>query len=196
MPTTFICAVSRYMPSGMQKRTNKLYHCSGRPSISNPEFGLAYMRAAACIFQRPGYGGPALTDRERSEVIQLNDRALALEPADAFVVAWASVVIAFASGDIERGSDYADRALTINPNLSNAWNARGWISLCIGEGERSLEAFDHAIRLNRTTLRNRERCLTSGVAQDRGPSQIWSEAAPSQGHSETIVPIFIDRGAP
>jgi TolB-like protein len=114
----------------------------------NPEFGLAYMRTAACLFQRPNYGGPALTHAERSKVIELNDRALALEPADAFVVGWASLIIAFSSGDIERGSDYADRALTINPNLSNAWNARGWISLCIGEPQRSLEAFDHAIRLN------------------------------------------------
>ena len=76
---------------------------------------------------------------------------LALEPGDAFVVAWASLFITFLSGDIERGSDYADRAIAINPNLSNAWNARGWISLCIGEvseAERSLEAFYHSIRLN------------------------------------------------
>ena len=56
----------------------------------NPEFGLAYMRAAACLFQRPSYGGLPLTDNERSEVLQLNDHALALEPGDAFVVGWAS----------------------------------------------------------------------------------------------------------
>jgi class 3 adenylate cyclase/tetratricopeptide (TPR) repeat protein len=117
----------------------------------NPEFGLAYMRTAACLFQRPRYGGLPLTDTERSEVLQLNDRALALEPGDAFVMAWASLFITFLGGDIERGSDHADRAIAINPNLSNAWNARGWISLCIGEvseAERSLEAFNHSIRLN------------------------------------------------
>jgi tetratricopeptide (TPR) repeat protein len=51
-------------------------------------------------------------------------------------------------GDMERGSDYVDRALAINPNLSNAWNARGWISACLGDGQRSLEAFNHSIRLN------------------------------------------------
>ena len=116
----------------------------------NPEFGLAYTRAAACFMQRPLYGGTALTDQERSEVVQLNDRALALEPGDAFVVGWASLIITFSVGDIERGSDYADRALAINPNLSNAWNARGWISICLDpvEAERSLEAFNHSIRLN------------------------------------------------
>jgi len=117
----------------------------------HPEFGLAYMRAAACLFQRPQHGGPPLTEEERREIMQFNDRALALEPGDAFVVAWASLFIAFLDGDIERGSDYVDRALAINPNLSNAWNARGWISLSIGEvseAERGLEAFNRSIRLN------------------------------------------------
>jgi adenylate cyclase len=114
----------------------------------NPDFGLAYTRAAACLFQRPLYGGPALSDQERSEIIRLNDRALALEPSDAFVVAWASLIFAFTMGDIERGSDFSDQALNINPNLSNAWNARGWISCCIAEPERSLECFERAIRLN------------------------------------------------
>jgi adenylate cyclase len=114
----------------------------------DPDFGLAYTRAAACLFQGPSYGGPSLTDLERAETIRLNDRALALEPADAFVLAWASLIFAFTLGDIERGSDFSDRALNINPNLSNGWNARGWISLCLAEPERSLEAFDHAIRLN------------------------------------------------
>jgi tetratricopeptide (TPR) repeat protein len=68
-----------------------------------------------------------------------------------YVVAWASLFITFLGGDIERGSDYADRAIAIDPNLSNAWNARGWIRLCIGEvseTERSLKAFNHSIRLN------------------------------------------------
>lgn len=117
----------------------------------NPEFGLAYMRVAACLFLRAQHGGLPLTKDERTEVLQLNDRALALEPKNAVVVSWASLFITFLAGDIERGSEYADRALAINPNLSPAWNTRGWISLTSGEiseVERSLEAFDHAIRLN------------------------------------------------
>jgi adenylate cyclase len=117
----------------------------------NPEFGQAYTRAAACLWQRPRYGGLPLTDHERAELMAFNDRALALEPRDAFVLAWASLLITFSDGDIERGSYYADRALAINPNLSNAWTTRGWVNLGLGqipEAERSLEAFNHSIRLN------------------------------------------------
>lgn len=117
----------------------------------NPDFGLAYMRVAACLFHRVTYGGPSLKNDEIAEVLNLNDRALALEPNDAFVVAWASLFFTFLTEDPERGSDYVDRAIAINPNLSNAWNARGWISNCLGgasECERALAAFEHSIRLN------------------------------------------------
>ena len=60
-------------------------------------------------------------------------------------------IFAFTIGDMERGSDYVDQALAINPNLSNAWTARAWITLCTGEAgelEQGLEAFNRAIRLN------------------------------------------------
>ena len=116
-----------------------------------PEFATAYTRAAACLAMKPTYGGSALTEDERTEAIRFNDRALALEPTDAFVLTWASLIFAFTIGDMERGSDYVDQALAINPNLSNAWTARAWITLCIGEAgelEQGLEAFNRAIRLN------------------------------------------------
>ena len=115
-----------------------------------PDFGLAYTRAAACIALKPTFQGSALTDEERSEAIRLNDRALTLEPTDSFVLAWASLIFAFTADDLIRGFDYVNQALAINPNLSNAWNARGWIDLCRNDSEleHSLEAFDRAIRLN------------------------------------------------
>ena len=116
-----------------------------------PEFAAAYTRAAACLAMKPTYGGSALTDEERSDAIRFNDRALTLEPTDAFVLTWASLIFAFTIGDLERGSDYVDQALAINPNLSNAWTARAWITLCTGEAgelEQGLEAFNRAIRLN------------------------------------------------
>jgi tetratricopeptide (TPR) repeat protein len=54
----------------------------------------------------------------------------------------------FLNDEIERGSDLSDRAWAINSNFSNGWNARGWISVSLGEAARALDAFDRAIRLN------------------------------------------------
>ena len=114
----------------------------------NPEFVLAHIRAAACLFMRPRQGGRPLTEQERSEAVQLATRALVLAGDDEFVLAWASVVFAYENDELERGSDLADRALAINPNLSSGWNARGWISASLGDGARALDAFDRTIRLN------------------------------------------------
>ena len=120
-----------------------------RKAISlNPEFALAHVRAAACLFMRPEFGGLSLTDEERSEALQLTNRALALAEDNEWVLGWASLILAVLNGEVERGSDLVDRALAINPNFSNAWNARGWISVILGDGARALDAFDRAIRLN------------------------------------------------
>jgi TolB-like protein/class 3 adenylate cyclase len=114
----------------------------------NPEFGLAHIRAAACLFMKPQQDGRSLKDQERSEALRLATRALALAGDDDFVLAWASLIFAFLNNEIERGADLSDRALAINPNFSNGWNARGWISACLGDGARAFDAFDRAIRLN------------------------------------------------
>ena len=50
--------------------------------------------------------------------------------------------------DYERAVQLVDRALALNPNSSNAWNARGFLSVFFGEHERALDDFAKAIRLN------------------------------------------------
>jgi TolB-like protein len=120
-----------------------------RKAISlNPEFALAHIRAAACLLMRPEFGGLSLTADERSQALQWTNRALALAEDDEWVLGWASMIFVALNGEVERGSDLVDRALAINPNFSNAWNARGWISVILGEGARALDAFDRAARLN------------------------------------------------
>ena len=114
----------------------------------NPEFGLAHIRAAACLLMRPEFGGLALSPQEVSETLQLANRALILAEDNELVLGWASLIFAFLNNEMERGSDLSDRALAINPNFSNGWNARGWISTALGDGVRALDAFDRATRLN------------------------------------------------
>jgi tetratricopeptide (TPR) repeat protein len=97
---------------------------------------------------RPEHGGLPLTAEERTEALQLTDRALALAGDDEWVLGWASLIYMALNGEVERGSDLVDRALAINPNFSYAWNARGWISVTVADGMRALDAFDHAMRLN------------------------------------------------
>ena len=112
------------------------------------EFGLAYVRAANSLFNRPQLGGRPITHEERSELLQLSTRALALAGDDEYVLATAATIFTYWNNEAERGSDLSDRALAINPNSSTSWNYRGWISVALGEGARALDAFDRAVRLN------------------------------------------------
>jgi tetratricopeptide (TPR) repeat protein len=38
--------------------------------------------------------------------------------------------------------------MAVNPNLSDAWRQRGWISVLLGQHERAIEHFHFAMRLN------------------------------------------------
>jgi adenylate cyclase len=120
-----------------------------RKSIDlDPEFGLAHIRVAACYYMRPVHGGLPLTEEERSETVHLTARAISLAGDDELVLAWAALVFGYLNDEIERGVDLADRALAINPNLSAAWNARGWLSTGLHDCERALDCFDRAVRLS------------------------------------------------
>jgi adenylate cyclase len=114
----------------------------------DPEFGPAHVRAASCFFMKPQYFGEPLSPAERSEALSLARRALALASDDELVLAWGALVLSFMNDEVERASDLVDRALALNSNFSNAWNARGWISLTLGEHERAADAFDHGMRFN------------------------------------------------
>jgi adenylate cyclase len=51
-------------------------------------------------------------------------------------------------GDSEREIELADRAVALNPNSSNAWNARGWVYKIVGLPEEAVRSFERAIRMS------------------------------------------------
>jgi adenylate cyclase len=114
----------------------------------NPEFGLAHALTAACLLMRPQFGGRSHSAEERSEVLRLTNRALALDHDNEWILAWSSNILISFSGEVQRAADLIERALAINPNMSTAWNGRGWVSLTMGDGAAAFDAFDHATRLN------------------------------------------------
>jgi hypothetical protein len=57
---------------------------------------------------------------------------------------WALVQVA---GSAEEGIA-ADRALTLNLNLTSAWLLSGWAGIYVGEPDKAVEHFSRAMRLN------------------------------------------------
>jgi tetratricopeptide (TPR) repeat protein len=50
--------------------------------------------------------------------------------------------------DGETADTIVDQAIIVNPNLSEAWRIRGWISIYLGRHEVAAQQFQHAMRLN------------------------------------------------
>jgi tetratricopeptide (TPR) repeat protein len=69
-----------------------------------------------------------------------NDDAVALYSAG-----WALVQT---SSYAEAGGAMIDRALMLNPNMPAGWLVGGWTKIYLGEPEKAIDYFRHAIRLN------------------------------------------------
>ena len=52
------------------------------------------------------------------------------------------------AGDLDDGAAFLDRALLINPNLAVGWINSGLVKVWLGEPDRAIEHFAHAMRLS------------------------------------------------
>ena len=64
------------------------------------------------------------------------------------VLCYAGYALAYVAGDLDDGAAFLDRALLINPNLAAAWLCSGWVKVWLGEPDRAIEHFAHAMRLS------------------------------------------------
>ena len=88
-----------------------------------------------------------MTEDMRAEALRLVTIAAALANEDAFVLARCGHGFAYFGRDDERGMSMVEQAVALNPNLATVWNSRGWVSLILGEPERSIESFQTVLRL-------------------------------------------------
>jgi tetratricopeptide (TPR) repeat protein len=85
---------------------------------------------------------------EMAELERFARRAIALANDDAVALysgGWALVHVA---GSVEEGAAAINRALTLNPNMTNAWHVSGWMNIYVGDPDKAVEHFARAMRLN------------------------------------------------
>jgi len=114
----------------------------------DPAFGRAYSKVAQSIQILADVYGQPITEDERAEALRCAETAIQLAGDDELALASVVFVIGNFAGDYDRGSEIADRALALNPNLSMAWNARGTMNLVLGDQVQALDAFQRVVRLN------------------------------------------------
>jgi TolB-like protein/class 3 adenylate cyclase len=119
-----------------------------RQAISlDPNFAAAYGLTLECYVKQTVSGWKKIED-VAAEGKQYALRALEVGADDAYALARA----AFFFGNILKDGGTADviaeQALAVNPNLSEAWRTRGWMSTYVGRHEPAIEQFNYAMRLN------------------------------------------------
>jgi TolB-like protein/class 3 adenylate cyclase/Tfp pilus assembly protein PilF len=114
----------------------------------DPDFAAAYAAAASCFSTRKAFGWVIDREQEVAEARRLARRAVQLGKDDANVLSSAGYVLAYVARDLDDGAAFIDRALLINPNLAFGWFASGWVKVFLGEPDRAIEHFAHAMRLN------------------------------------------------
>ncbi len=81
-------------------------------------------------------------------------RAVELAPEDATVLSMSGLAIGRLSGDLQRGIDLLERAITLNPNSCRAHGFAGLLKTHIGDAGEAIECLKLAIRLNPIDPRN------------------------------------------
>ncbi len=114
----------------------------------DPAFASAHGLAAWCYVRRKLSGWMNNPAQEMAELERLAVRASELANDDAvalYAAGWALVQV---EGHAEAGAAMLDRALSLNPNITAAWTVGGWTKIYLGDSDKAIEYFAHAIRLN------------------------------------------------
>jgi len=113
----------------------------------DPDYPAAYAAAADCFSRRKGFGWVIDREQEAADARRLALRAVQLGKDDATVLCVAGWALAYVVGDLDDGAAFLDRALLINPNLAWGWGTGGYVKVLLGEPDRAVERFAHAMRL-------------------------------------------------
>ena len=126
----------------------RLCDSSSEAIARDPEFALAYARAARCYSTRMSNGWMIDRTQEIAEATRLATRAVHLGREDAIALSFGGYVLGYVGGDIEESAACIDQALALNPNLALAWGYSSWVKTCLGEPDKGVEHAARAMRLS------------------------------------------------
>jgi tetratricopeptide (TPR) repeat protein len=114
----------------------------------DPSFATAHGLAAWCYLWRHANGLTIICQQEITETARLAKRVAESGKDDAVALAFGGLALAYVAGDLEGGAALIDRALVLNPNLTAAWYASGWVKAFLGETDAAIEQVAWAMRLS------------------------------------------------
>src|SRR5262249_9850086 len=114
-----------------QESITRAIRLFSRATELDPDFAAAYGTTAYCYTRLQANNW--MTDRNRgvSEAARLARKAVQLSKDDAIVLSRAGHTLAYVVHEFDAGRLFIDRALTLNPNLANAWLSSVWLRVWI-----------------------------------------------------------------
>ena len=114
----------------------------------DPNFATAHGMAAWCYIWRQANGWTTERKQEVAETTRLARRVAESGKDDAVALAYGGLALAYVAGDLEGGAALINRALVLNPNLTAAWYASGWVKDFLGDTDLAIEHLAKAMRLS------------------------------------------------
>jgi adenylate cyclase len=114
----------------------------------DPGFAAAYGMAAYCYVRRKADRWTADRDLDVADAGRLARKAVQLGRDDAVALSRAGHVLAYVVQELDLGTFYIDRALTLNPNLASTWYSSTWLRVWIGELDTAIQHFARFSRMS------------------------------------------------
>lgn len=114
----------------------------------DPRLACAYGMAAWCYTRRKASGWMIEGVQERAEATRMARKAVHLGGGDPVALCMGGYALAFVAHEFNDAAAFMDRALTVNPNLAQAWNLSAWLRVWRGEPDLALDHVAHAVRLS------------------------------------------------
>jgi TolB-like protein/tetratricopeptide (TPR) repeat protein len=146
--TLYLRGLARLYQFASRQANDEALHLFNSAIELDPDFALAYGRAASCYAFAKANGWISVTPNEIAEVMRLAQRAVELGKDDAIALAASGYALAAVVRDLEAAAGLIDRALVLNSNLAEAWSYGGWVKNFLGEPEAAIERFARALRLS------------------------------------------------
>jgi adenylate cyclase len=114
----------------------------------DPTYARALVLLSMCCWNFIAYGYGHRDDPQVSDLVQLAQKAVALDAADSDVVALAAQVLALPGGDMDTGLALVEKAIALNPSNGRAFRMAAILHGYLGQVEKAVEYAQQADRLS------------------------------------------------
>ena len=114
----------------------------------DPSFVPSYSLAARCFTQNRAYGWARDEAQETADGSKFAKFAVAIGQGDADALSAAANFYAFVLHDLDTAANLVEQAVSLNPNMVDAWRVCGWISVWQGRHDVAISQIDKALRLS------------------------------------------------